>query len=129
MGKNKHPESVTKIIYDPYRLGENDSFDEIYERYKEDNNTVYCAGGRTFYKAAQITLICMGARSDLLVSMPADIEPEKDHIMIDDKGNRYDYEGIAHLCFRRGIPEWYLKMPPVVLRGTYDNIGEYFVKE
>ena len=62
----------------------------------------------------------------LIVALPSKIFSDKCLHMIDDNGNEYEFKGVEHIRFAKEIPEWYMKMPFVLLDGINKEVGQYF---
>lgn len=119
----------TETIYDPYCKSSDDTFDEIYQRYLEDNNRIIERNGLIYYKAAQIYKLTICNENSLEVVLPWKINPEKNCIIVDENGNQYEYQGCKMMSFRGEIPEWHFKMVFAILSFPEGNIGEYFAKQ
>ncbi len=118
-----------ETIYDPYCKSSDDTFDEIYQRYLEDNNRIIERNGLIYYKAAQIYKLTICNGNSLEVALPWKINPKKNCIIVDENGNQYEYRGCEMMSFRREIPEWHFKMVFAILSFPEGNIGEYFAKQ
>ncbi len=120
--------SVTiETIYDPYKKYDDDTFDEIYERYLKDDSTCLTIDNLTFYKAALIERINL-RQGGLIVVLPSKINLRTGDILIDENENKYEYFGPVMFSFHRMIPDWYLRMMFCVLSDTDGDIGHYFAK-
>ena len=117
-----------ETIYDPYRRSDDDTFNEIYQRYLEDNDRIIELDGLTYYKAAVIHKVVLH-ETGLIVALPWKINPEGNCIIVDENGNQYEYKGCEMMSFRSGIPEWHFKMVFAILSFPEGNIGEYFAKQ
>ena len=117
-----------ETIYDPYRRSDDDTFNEIYQRYLEDNDRIIELNGLTYYKAAVIHKVTLH-EVGIIVALPWKIEPENDCIIVDENGNQYEYRGCEMMRFSGEIPEWYFKMVFAILSFPEGNIGEYFAKQ
>lgn len=131
MKKSKRQADDFRIetIYDPYRKSAHDTFDEIYQRYLDDDDKVFEMDGLTYYKAAEITKFTIHNEISLEVVLPWDIRPENNGIIVDENGNQYKYMGCEMMSFRERIPEWYFKMVFAILSFSDGDIGEYFAKQ
>ena len=118
-----------ETIYDPYSKSAHDTFDEIYQRYLEDESRMIEIDGLIYYRAAQISKLTLRNEYSLDVVLPWEIAPEKDCIIIDENGNQYEYRGCETMSFGGRIPEWYFKMVFAILSFPDDAIGEYFAKQ
>ncbi len=116
-----------ETIYDPYKRNDDDTFDDIYERYLMDCSTILTVGGLVYYKAALIEKINLHQGS-LLAALPIEINPRKGCILADEHGNKYKYLGDEIFSFRGNIPAWHSRMIFAVLSYTAENIGHYFAK-
>ena len=130
MEKSKHKANDFHIetVFDPYTENENDTFTEIYQRYLEDDEKAIEKDGLLFYKALQITKLFIHNKTSLEVVLPREIEPCKDCTIIDENGNRYEYNGTAMLNFKGEIPEWNSKIVFAILSLPEKNGGKYFAK-
>lgn len=126
--KHKTDDFHIETIYDPYRKSPNDKFDEIYQRYLDDDSMIIEINGAIYYKAAQISKLTIRNEHSLEVVLPWKIEPEKDCIIIDENGNQYKYLSCETMSFGGEIPEWYYNMVFAVLSVPEGNIGKYFAK-
>lgn len=117
-----------ETIYDPYRRSDDDSFNEIYQRYLEDNDRIIELNSLTYYKAAVIYKVTLH-EVGIIVALPWKIEPENDCIIVDENGNQYEYRGCEMMRFSGEIPEWYFKMVFAILSFPEGDIGEYFAKQ
>lgn len=117
-----------ETIYDPYRRSDDDTFNEIYQRYLEDNDRIIELNSLTYYKAAVIYKVTLH-EVGIIVALPWKIEPENDCIIVDEKGNQYEYRGCEMMSFRGEIPEWYFKMVFAILSFPEGDIGEYFARQ
>ena len=129
--KEQHPDDYTPsigTIYDPYRISADDTFDDIYERYLKDSSRICEIDGLVYYKAAEIEKLSIHQDS-LIVALPVEISPNSNCVLVDENGNMYEYRGSETMCFRRGIPEWYMKMVFAILSYPDGDIGEYFAKQ
>ena len=117
-----------ETIYDPYSKSPDDTFNEKYQRYIEDNDRIVELDGLTFYKAAVIHKVVLH-EVGLIVALPWEINPEKDCIIVDENGNQYEYRGCEMMSFRGEIPEWHFKMVFAILSFPEGNIGEFFAKQ
>lgn len=118
-----------ETIYDPYRRSDDDTFNEIYQRYLEDDSRMIEIDGLIYYRAAQISKLTIRNEYSLEVVLPWKIEPEKNCIIIDENGNQYEYKSCEMMSFRGEIPEWYFKMVFAILSFSEGDIGEYFAKQ
>ena len=117
-----------ETIYDPYRRSDDDTFNEIYQRYLEDNDRIIELNSLTYYKAAVIYKVTLH-EVGIIVALPWNIEPENDCIIVDENGNQYEYRGCEMMRFSGEIPEWYFKMVFAILSFPEGDIGEYFAKQ
>lgn len=117
-----------ETIYDPYRRSDDDTFNEIYQRYLEDNDRIIELNSLTYYKAAVIYKVTLH-EVGIIVALPWKIEPENDCIIVDENGNQYEYRGCEMMRFSGEIPEWYFKMVFAILSFPEGDIGEYFAKQ
>ena len=117
-----------ETIYDPYRHSVDDTFNEIYQRYLEDNDRIIELNCLTYYKAAVIYKVTLH-EVGIIVALPWKIEPENDCIIVDENGNQYEYRGCEMMRFSGEIPEWYFKMVFAILSFPEGDIGEYFAKQ
>ena len=117
-----------ETIYDPYRRSDDDTFNEIYQRYLEDNDRIIELNNLTYYKAAVIYKVTLH-EVGIIVALPWKIEPENDCIIVDENGNQYEYRGCEMMRFSGEIPEWYFKMVFAILSFPEGDIGEYFAKQ
>ena len=118
-----------EMIFDPYCKSSDDTFDEIYQRYLEDDSRMIEIDGLIYYRAAQIYKLTIRNEYSLEVVLPWKIEPEKDCIIVDENGNQYEYKGCEMMRFSGEIPEWYFKMVFAILSFPEGDIGEYFAKQ
>lgn len=118
-----------ETIYDPYRRSDDDTFNEIYQRYLEDDSRMIEIDGLIYYRAAQISKLTIRNEYSLEVVLPWKIEPKKDCIIVDENGNQYEYKGCEMMSFRGEIPEWYFKMVFAILSFPEGDIGDYFAKQ
>ena len=117
-----------ETIYNPYRRSDDDTFNEIYQRYLEDNDRIIELNSLTYYKAAVIYKVTLH-EVGIIVALPWKIEPENDCIIVDENGNQYEYRGCEMMRFSGEIPEWYFKMVFAILSFPEGDIGEYFAKQ
>lgn len=117
-----------ETIYDPYRRSDDDTFNEIYQRYLEDNDRIIELNSLTYYKAAVIYKVTLH-EVGIIVALPWKIEPENDCIIVDENGNQYEYRGCEMMRFSGEIPEWYFKMVFAILSFPEGDFGEYFAKQ
>ena len=127
--KRQADDFLIETIYDPYSKSAHDTFDEIYQRYLEDDSRMIEINGLIFYRAAQISKLKIRNEYSLEVALPRTIEPEKDCIIIDENGNQYEYRSCEMMHFIGEIPEWYSKMVFAILSFPVGDIGEYFAKQ
>ena len=118
-----------ETIYDSYRRSDDDTFNEIYQRYLKDDSRMIEIDGLIYYRVAQISKLTIHNEYSLEVVLPWEINPEKDCIIIDENGNQYEYRGCETMSFRGEIPEWHFKMVFAILSFPEGDIGEYFAKQ
>ena len=126
--KRKADDYHIETIYDPYRRSDDDTFDDIYQRYLVDADRSFEMDGLTYYKAAvihKVTLHEMG----IIVALPSEINPDQDSVIIDENGNQYRYRGLEMMNFGGRSPKWYFKMIFAILSFPGGDIGEYFAKQ
>lgn len=126
--KRQSDDFYIETIYDPYRRSDDDTFNEIYQRYLEDNDRIIELNSLTYYKAAVIYKVTLH-EVGIIVALPWKIEPENDCIIVDENGNQYEYRGCEMMRFSGEIPEWYFKMVFAILSYPKGDIGEYFAKQ
>ena len=129
MKKPKSKQPKFEIIYNPYHLAEDDSFDSELQRYIDDENAKFVRNDLVFYRAFQIIRTTnRGLR--LIAALNNHMELKMGDIVIDDHDNHYEVKGFEMIRMVSGtFPEWYRIISFVVLQGTAENIGEYFAKQ
>ena len=126
--KRKDKKPGFRIIYDPYRVKENDSFDDMLPRYLDDADRVYKLNDLTFYKAFQIFDIFVGKRKTIVVLSTEIGNLRLGDVLLDNNSNEYRITEFEMFRMWSSIPDWYMKISFLALSGPEDNIGEYFAK-
>ena len=122
--KMKKKSSFT-IFYAPYSQKINDTFNEKFKRYIEDNKNTISIGNTTFYKAFEIIQL---GKSITLAALNSQMNLKINDVIIDNHGNKYIIDGIEMIRMQSStFPDWYKILTYVKIKGNFDNIGEYFV--
>ena len=59
-----------KMIYNPYCKSSDDTFDDIYQRYLDDDSRIIKIDGLIYYKAAQISKLTIHSEYSLEIVLP-----------------------------------------------------------
>lgn len=129
MKKPKPKQFKFEIVYDPYNLKEDDTFDSMLKRYIDDENVQFVRNELVYYRAFQIIRTTFRGNR-LIVALSNQIELKLGDIIIDDHDNTYEVKGFEMIRLVSGtFPDWYRIISFVLLRGNAENIGEYFAKQ
>lgn len=129
MKKSKQKKKkVIEILYDPYRLEENEDFSVIFRRYIDSPDKTININGVVFYHALQILDLKIKGHF-LLTALDNRLNLRINDTVIDELGNEYIVKGVEMPHFLGEIPEWHTYISFVNLEGSPDNMGKYFTKK
>ncbi len=126
MKKNKTKKKKTvEILYDPYRLEENEDFSVVLQRYIDSSDKTININGVVYYQALKI----INMYNRLIAALDNRINLKINDTVIDELGNEYIVKEFAMLRILCDIPEWHKYISFVRLEGSSENMGKYFTKK
>ncbi|MDE6592796.1 MAG: hypothetical protein K2K57_07030 [Oscillospiraceae bacterium] len=128
MKKKSKNECTIEILYEPYKLEENESFSVIFERYMDSSDKTTEINGVVFYHALKILDLKIRGHF-LLIALDNRLNLRINDTVIDELGNEYIVKGVEMPHFSGEFPEWHTYISFVNLDGSPDNMGKYFTKK
>lgn len=129
MKKAKPKQPQFEIIYDPYRVNKDDTFDDLLQRYIEDGKKSIIKNEAVFFHSFQIIKTTVKGHH-LIVALDNQMKLAIGNKVIDDHNNVYEVIGFEMVRFVTGtFPDWYTIISFVVLQGNAEKIGTYFSKQ
>lgn len=130
MKKSKRKTEFTfRNIRSPYRIeGSDDSINDYYQRYLQDEEALIEIDGLTYYKVIDLCEFSL-KEATALVILDCKMNLTVGDVLTDEKGNKFNLISFELLKFCNGVfPEWYLKINQVVIDGDPYSMGEYLAK-
>ncbi len=125
--KNKKEQRFISIspVKSPYKRSDDDSIQDLYERYKADPVGSIEMNGQIYYRVIARYIVTTERGTTLLCYIDSRINTRIGHELVDEDGHRFLLAGSEHVCFRNPFPEWYFKAPGYILEGNEKELGEY----
>lgn len=117
-----------KEVKSPYKVRNTDTWNDIYQRYTEDNDKIFEKDELTYYRIIECREFKINSMS-MLVTLDYKMNLKVNDKLIDENGVTYDIKGFE--MFRISIdefPEWYSKVTFVLLDGNPYGIGYYLAR-
>jgi len=125
MKKQKGNPFVLGERHSDYLLRENDTTDDLYERYCADPERIRSIDGQTYFRVMEWQLFRIRDQERLLVLSEVAHQVRIGDRVQDEDRRIFQVESFAMIRFLSEIPDWYLKMGPLVLTGETNQIGRY----
>ncbi|MBQ9913517.1 MAG: hypothetical protein IJO73_04745 [Clostridia bacterium] len=130
MKKTKRKTEFTfRNIRSPYRIeGSDDSINDYYQRYLQDEEAIIEIDGLTYYKIIELCEFRI-REARALVLLDYSMNLKTGDLLVDEKGNEFNVMSFEMIKFCSDtFPEWYLKINQVVIDGDPYSMGEYLAK-
>lgn len=93
-----------------------------YEEYLKSNDKTKMINGKEYYKIVD----CHIGKVFGIIIVPFEAVPKPNVWLIDENGFKFFTDGLVHMRFSEGIPEWYLKLATLSIDVAKPyKIGEY----
>ena len=88
--KNKQDNALFRTVYDPYSIGNKDTFNEIYDRYSLDSEASVEIDGLVYYRALQIITTKIKT-APIIIALDNKLQLSTGDNIIDDSENIFNF--------------------------------------
>ncbi len=116
-------------MYTPYKKNDEDTMDDYYKEYLQDNERYIDIGGERYSKIIYRAEFYHKEGYWFLVTYET-LEPIREgDVLIDESGNEFVFKATESIRFRGDIPDWHFKISTVLVQAKSYDIGCYLRKK
>lgn len=125
MNNNTKNGSSICFIGCPYKLNDNDTMNDWYQRYKADDAAKIEKDGKTYYRIISKWRVTSGDKQFVLCNVDSKVFVLGQKKYMDENGNTFECVTFVWVHFSGEIPDWYTEAPPYEFSGNIEAMGEY----